>query len=119
MLQEKAAYLNVNIPTVVVYFLVAIVGSILLVIIGWKLYAYWRDNRVNQAMQREIYEQEKAVLITLYNALDGKNWFNKARWCSSEPINRWHGVKMDPKTHRVNKLILPENRLTGKRPCAL
>lgn len=115
-LQEQAFSMGVDVRTLIVYSLLAVVGSTLLVIGGWKLYVYLRYERVHEDVGRLIYERERNALIALFNSLDGKNWFNKIRWCSDEPIDRWHGVKLDPVTHRVNKLILPENRLAGMRP---
>eukprot|EP00981_Chlorochromonas_danica_P003772 scaffold691_cov181-Ochromonas_danica.AAC.25 len=69
---------------------------------------------INHQVIRGIHEKERIALITLFHSLEGNNWYNKIRWCSEEPIDRWHGVKLDPLTHRVNKIILPENRLAGE-----
>ncbi|RYH00601.1 hypothetical protein EON65_49055 [archaeon] len=115
-LAEQADHWKVDIRTMIVFTILGIVGSIVVSIGAVSLYVYIRDNRKDANAQRDIYEEERQALIALFNSLDGKNWFDKARWCSDEPIGRWHGVKLNPHTGRVNKLILPENRLGGMIP---
>jgi hypothetical protein len=58
---------------------------------------------------------ERKALIDIFNAANGKKWRDKTYWCSDEPIHRWKGVFVDRKggTMRVEKLILPDNNLTG------
>lgn len=112
-LQTKADYMGVDIRTLIVYSILAVVGVIVLVYIGYQLLDYIRQPKVDESEARSIYEQEREALVAIFEEMDGKNWYNKIRWCSDEPIERWHGVKLDPVTHRVNKLILPENRLGG------
>eukprot|EP01039_Chlorochromonas_danica_P008774 gene8774-9676_t len=119
-LQQHATTMNIDIRTFIVYSFLAVFGIIILVIGGWKLYLYIKEEMsINHQVIRGIHEKERIALITLFHSLEGNNWYNKIRWCSEEPIDRWHGVKLDPLTHRVNKIILPENRLAGKIPEAI
>jgi hypothetical protein len=63
---------------------------------------------------RLAYQAERKSLIQIFEALNGEAWFDKTGWLSSLPLSKWKGVKLDPYTKRVNKLILPSNRLAGK-----
>lgn len=115
-LAEQADHWKVDIRTMIVFTVLGIVGSIVVSIGAVYVYVYIRDNRQQGGPQRDIYTEERDALVSLYNSLDGTNWFDKTRWCSDEPIGKWHGVKLNPHTGRVNKLILPENRLAGVIP---
>jgi hypothetical protein len=68
------------------------------------------------AMANETYQIEKQALIRFFESTNGTRWKDKTRWCSEEPLYKWKGVKVCPRTHRVNKLILPENNLSGVLP---
>ena len=35
---------------------------------------------------------DRAILVELYQALDGSNWVNKTNWLTDEPISKWYGV---------------------------
>lgn len=41
------------------------------------------------------YASERDALVALYNALNGKQWANKANWCSDAPIGEWQGITVD------------------------
>eukprot|EP01031_Cornospumella_fuschlensis_P040536 gene40536-49411_t len=115
-LAEQADQWKVDIRTMIVFTILGVVGSIVVSIGAVSLYVYIRDQREEGNNQRDLYEEERRALVSLFESLDGKNWFDKTRWCSDEPIGRWHGVKLNPQTGRVNKLILPDNRLGGVIP---
>ena len=64
-------------------------------------------------------EQDRAVLIALYEATGGNNWYDNANWLSSTyPLAQWYGVETDDEG-RVARLGLSYNDLTGVIPDAL
>ncbi len=64
-------------------------------------------------------EQDRAVLIALYEATGGDNWKDNTNWLSStSPLDQWYGVTTDD-AGRVDSLELAENQLTGPIPEAL
>ena len=60
-------------------------------------------------------EDDRAVLMVLYNATDGANWTNSTNWLSSAPLSQWEGVDTD-NSGRVTELELADNRLSGPIP---
>lgn len=82
----------------------------------YRLYlSYVQRQKLLQEAQ-ELTKKEHDALVAIFNSLGGKRWKDKTRWCSNEPIGRWKGVHLDPKTKRVNKIILAENGLEGEIP---
>ena len=64
-------------------------------------------------------EQDRAVLIALYEATGGNNWYDNANWLSSTyPLAQWYGVETDDEG-RVTSLYLSDNDLAGPIPAAL
>ncbi len=64
-------------------------------------------------------EQNRAVLIALYEATGGDNWEYNTNWLSStHPLDRWYGVTTDD-AGRVASLGLTYNQLTREIPQAL
>ena len=64
-------------------------------------------------------EQDRAVLIALYEATGGDNWEYNTNWLiSTSPLDQWYGVETDDEG-RVTSLDLLQNRLTGEVPEAL
>ncbi len=61
---------------------------------------------------------DRAALVALYNATDGKNWRINRHWLSDEPIGLWHGIATDRNGH-VTSLKLKANNLTGPLPAEL
>ena len=61
---------------------------------------------------------DRAVLVELYDAMDGNNWTNNANWLSERPIREWDGVTTDANGW-VNGLVLGRNQLTGEIPTGL
>ena len=55
-------------------------------------------------------------MVAFYNATGGENWQDNANWLTSEPLKRWHGVTIDRRSGRVERLDLGENQLTGEIP---
>ena len=63
--------------------------------------------------------KERALLIQLYEALDGENWTRQTNWCTNEPLNQWYGVDYNLLTGQVYGLSLGANNLTGTIPDCL
>ena len=64
-------------------------------------------------------DQDRAVLIGLYEATDGDNWKDNTNWLiNAYPLDQWYGVETDDEG-RVTGLELFQNRLTGEIPEAL
>lgn len=68
--------------------------------------------------REEVMAIQHQALIALYDATNGANWNTKTNWCSSSPINEWHGVTIDQDGY-VTELFLAGNNLTGTIPAAL
>ena len=39
-----------------------------------------------------VQNQDRAVLVALYNATDGPNWVNSDNWLTDAPLGEWYGV---------------------------
>ena len=64
-------------------------------------------------------DQDRAVLIGLYEATGGDNWYDNTNWLSSTyPLAQWYGVETDDEG-RVTTLNLAYNDLTETIPEAL
>ena len=61
---------------------------------------------------------DRAVLVALYNATDGANWYNNTNWLSDAPLSEWHGVTTTL-DGRVAELSLRSNNLSGEIPAQL
>ena len=48
---------------------------------------------------------DRAVLIELYNAMEGDNWRRRSNWLSDRPLNEWYGVSTT-EDGRVDSLIV-------------
>jgi len=55
------------------------------------------------------------ALLRIYEKMGGDKWKDNTNWCSGklDPYHPWKGVKLDPRTGRVRKIILPSSNLTG------
>ena len=62
--------------------------------------------------------QDRAALVTLYNATNGPNWSNSNNWLTDAPLEDWHGVTLDA-SGRVWHLVLRFNELSGQIPSEL
>ena len=60
----------------------------------------------------------RAVLVALYEAMNGANWTNNTHWLSDRPLDEWHGVRTDD-DERVTSLDLRRNNLIGTIPSEL
>ena len=61
---------------------------------------------------------DRDALVTIYEALDGPNWFRQTNWLSEEEVHTWEGVTADDRG-RVTSLELGNNGLTGIIPVEL
>ena len=55
---------------------------------------------------------DRDVLIKMYNATNGDNWYNNENWLSDMPLATWHGVVVDSRGN-VSELDLSMNNLNG------
>ncbi len=61
------------------------------------------------------YVGDRAVLVALYNATDGPNWWGNTNWLADGPLAAWYGVTTDDRG-RVTGLKLRFNALSGQIP---
>jgi hypothetical protein len=113
MLQVASEYLETDRNTTIAYCLVAVVVLMLVMQGIWTVVYFIQNKRKAAADAELLYTKERNALIALFNSLEGKQWRDKTRWCSNEPIEKWKGVKVDHETGRVNKIILADNCLGG------
>lgn len=57
----------------------------------------------------------RSVLIDLFEATDGENWFNRDCWLTDEPLSVWYGIEAD-RDGGVVKIALNDNNLNGRIP---
>ena len=67
--------------------------------------------------QITVFNPDRAALVALYEATDGRNWVNRENWLTDAPIGDWYGVEM--LGDRVGYLDLRRNGLTGQLPAQL
>ena len=62
--------------------------------------------------------KERAALIKLFNANNGKNWtaYHKENWCSDQPLYLWTGVEMTPDGKHVSSIWIADDNLKGQIP---
>ncbi len=58
---------------------------------------------------------DRDVLVALYHATDGPNWFDNTNWLTDAPLGEWYGVSTD-NAGRVVSLDLRRSNLTGSIP---
>eukprot|EP00533_Pseudo-nitzschia_delicatissima_P004848 CAMPEP_0116113460 /NCGR_PEP_ID=MMETSP0327-20121206/19520_1 /TAXON_ID=44447 /ORGANISM="Pseudo-nitzschia delicatissima, Strain B596" /LENGTH=2649 /DNA_ID=CAMNT_0003606819 /DNA_START=275 /DNA_END=8224 /DNA_ORIENTATION=- len=62
-------------------------------------------------------ENERQILVSFYNALDGRHWKIDDHWLDpSEDICAWYGVGCDATNGRVTSIVLRNNGLRGLVP---
>ena len=60
-------------------------------------------------------DNDRDVLVALYNATGGANWTNNYNWLTNAPLGQWRGVITDA-SGRVTDLYLARNGLSGEIP---
>ena len=63
-------------------------------------------------------EHDRAVLVELYDATNGRNWLTSENWNTDAPLDDWYGVSTDA-NGRVTELVLGGNELSGTIPAGL
>lgn len=58
-------------------------------------------------------ELDSAALVEIYEKNGGTGWATKTNWITTNSIDTWFGVTLDPATSRVTSLDLNNNNLTG------
>ena len=59
---------------------------------------------------------DKAVLLRLFDSLDGENWVDSSGWGAENPLDgSWYGIGIDSDL-RVTSLLLGDNHLRGELP---
>ena len=82
----------------------------------------WAQSIINSdltALLIGTVEEDRAVLVALYDATNGDNWKNNEHWKSDEPLDEWAGVITDSTTGRVRHVWRPGNGLSGSIPSSL
>ena len=79
---------------------------------------YWGKTSCSSALSGT--EQEREILVKVYNALGGRNWINDSNWLDpSNNICGWFGISCDSGTGQVVSVVLRNNGLTGMVPSEL
>ena len=64
---------------------------------------------------RQEASPDRAALVALHEATDGRNWTHRDNWLTHAPLKDWYGVEVNGEG-RVISLELPENGLVGHLP---
>mmetsp|Transcript_13681 Transcript_13681/g.12393 ORF Transcript_13681/g.12393 Transcript_13681/m.12393 type:complete len:427 (-) Transcript_13681:720-2000(-) len=69
----------------------------------------------SKCLRSDDEEDDKEVLINIFNQTNGKRWKNKIHWCEDNvSLSQWHHIKeIKGKVVRIN---LTDNNLTGNMP---
>ena len=62
--------------------------------------------------------EDRAILVSFFNATGGANWTDNSNWLSDRPMREWHGVATDA-SGRVIGLLFRGNNLSGEIPSSL
>lgn len=119
ILEMQSVYYNISQFYLIIFTAIAIVAIMVICSAVYMLIQWCLQQRRQQQALQQMHEAERNALLTIFNALNGRRWTDKTYWCSNEPLHRWKGVKLNPETKRVNKLILPDNDLEGNAFTAL
>ncbi len=114
MLEMNSQYFNLSKPVFLLYFVIIVVALMFFAQMMWFLVLFIRKQYDEYFENIRLEKKERAALIAIFNALNGSEWKNNSGWCTKEPLANWKGVKINPHSRRVNKLILPDNNITGE-----
>jgi hypothetical protein len=114
ILAENAAYFGMSQRNLILTSSLVILLIMATGVVVWKGFEDYVASREVEIENEKHSSKERDALVALYESLNGEKWTKNSNWCSNEPLNLWKGVKLDPVTKRVNKLILSENNLTGR-----
>lgn len=88
---------------------------------GYNTEALSPTNQELAARQSYDLQSDSLVLVSIYKAMGGGNWFRNENWLTSEPLETWQGVhtkKVDG-NERVYALYLGGNNLKGEIPTTI
>lgn len=118
-LDALSYYMNISSTAVAVLVPVVVIVAGGSAYLTRRLWLAWQLRKERQRLALQRIQREREILVELFEATNGNRWKDKTRWKSSEPVHRWKGVKVEPGTGFVNKIILPENELSGNLPDSL
>ncbi|WP_066218664.1 T9SS type A sorting domain-containing protein [Formosa haliotis] len=72
---------------------------------------------VDKSLLLSVPDEEKQVLIDLYNATGGDSWSYNKNWLSDEPVDTWSGVTVED--DHIVSINLYQRNLTGTLPESL
>lgn len=84
-------------------------------LIGFYLYKNIKKQSETKKRIQDLMLIQRNQLMRLYRSTGGDRWRDHTRWGSSETIDRWKGIHINHQTGRIIKIILPENKLIGKK----
>jgi hypothetical protein len=113
MIKMNAAYFNLPEQRFIVYLVLVVIALMFTMQFGWFVYGLITNFIFDYFENIRLEKKERAALIVLYESLNGKSWLKNTNWCTSVPLCEWKGVKINPTTRRVNKLILADNEIKG------
>eukprot|EP01038_Epipyxis_sp_PR26KG_P011679 gene11679-15639_t len=64
----------------------------------------------------EQIEQDRVVLIQLFNEFGGSGWSRKDQWLIHDDIGKWYGIETSKESGRVTAINLANNGLKGPFP---
>ena len=64
-------------------------------------------------------ENDRQVLIEFFDSTDGRSWKEKEGWATERDLKDWFGVRVSQTSGRVTKLLMSDNRLSGRIPVEL
>ncbi|MBQ5737498.1 MAG: hypothetical protein IIV55_00425 [Alistipes sp.] len=70
------------------------------------------DEGIIYGATRNIYADDRDILVKFYEDTSGDNWKYNTNWCSDLPLRDWYGVETNDEG-RVVELHLSNNNLTG------
>lgn len=82
----------------------------ILFVISPNIYCNNIKNKIENPDQTSS-DQQRDVLISIYNSSEGENWTRNDNWLSNMPLNDWYGVETSQ--GNVISIILTNNNLKG------
>ncbi|MEX0685046.1 MAG: T9SS type A sorting domain-containing protein [Balneolales bacterium] len=68
----------------------------------------------------EVNKDDSLALVAFFHATEGQNWKNNSGWLTPDPLETWYGIysveEVQPDEHRVTRIDLRDNGLTGYVP---
>lgn len=64
----------------------------------------------------DILPAERAALLQLFNATNGKEWKMNHNWATNEPVFSWYGITISGDGQHITAIDLSKNHLVGALP---